>query len=107
WTKAAPAPGRTSCGRALPPISESSECAKVVFPAPVSPVITLRPPVNRSSARSISSKFSMRSSWSTQPLLAMGRDGLARLLSGDGLGRRLAVALDDEVARADQRESQG
>ena len=63
--KASSAPGRTICGRALPPISRSSECASTVLPAPVSPVIAFRPAPSRSSARSISSRFSIRSSWST------------------------------------------
>ena len=54
--------GRTICGRARPPISRSSECASTVLPAPVSPVITLNPSSRRSSARSISSRFSILSS---------------------------------------------
>ena len=58
-------PGRTICGRALPPISRSSEWARTVLPAPVSPVIAFRPAPSRSSARSISSRFSIRSSRST------------------------------------------
>ena len=40
--------------------------ARTVFPAPVSPVIAARPGPSRTSARSIRSRFSMRSSTSTQ-----------------------------------------
>ena len=76
-TQASSAPGRTICGRARPPISRSSECASTVLPAPVSPVIAFRPAPRRSSARSISSRFSIRSSCSTPPVLAAGADGFA------------------------------
>ena len=69
-TQASSAPGRTICGRALPPIRRSSECASTVLPAPVSPVIAFSPSPSRSSARSISSRFSIRSSRSTAPCLA-------------------------------------
>ena len=55
-------PGRTICGRALPPMIRSSEWASTVLPAPVSPVIAFSPRPSRSSARSIRSRFSIRSS---------------------------------------------
>src|SRR4051794_10477968 len=51
-------------GRGLPPSSRSSAWASTVLPAPVSPVSALSPGPRRSSARSISSRFSTRSSWS-------------------------------------------
>src|SRR3712207_2164108 len=46
--------------------SRSSAWASIVLPAPVSPVSTLRPGPSRSSARSISRRFSTRSSDSTR-----------------------------------------
>src|SRR4051794_437899 len=52
-------------GRGLPPSRRSSACASTVLPAPVSPVSTLSPGPRRSSARSISRRFSTRSSSST------------------------------------------
>src|SRR4051812_20988142 len=48
----------------FPPRSRSSACARTVFPAPVSPVMALRPGSRRSSARSISRRFSTLSSLS-------------------------------------------
>src|SRR5215210_4330732 len=51
--------------RGLPPSSRSSAWASTVLPAPVSPVMAVRPSPGRSSARSIRSRFSMRSSSST------------------------------------------
>src|SRR5215210_5565474 len=51
-------------GRGLPPSSRSMAWASTVLPAPVSPVRAFRPGPRRSSARSISSRFSTRSSWS-------------------------------------------
>src|SRR5215216_6019729 len=53
--------------RGFPPSSRSSACASTVLPAPVSPVSTLSPGPRRSSARSISNRFSTRSSSSTEP----------------------------------------
>ena len=67
-TQASSAPGLTIWGRALPPISRSSEWASTVLPAPVSPVIALSPSPSRSSARSISSRFSIRNSRSMLPV---------------------------------------
>src|SRR6478752_6985717 len=61
--------------RALPPSNRSSACASTVLPAPVSPVSTFRPGPRHSSARSISSRFSTRSSWSTHWGLPAGPDG--------------------------------
>src|SRR3954469_25293553 len=62
-------------GRARPPSSRSSAWASTVLPAPVSPVSTLRPGASRSSARSISRRFSTRSSKSTAEGLPAGPDG--------------------------------
>src|SRR5215207_6436514 len=68
--------------RAFPPRSRSSAWASTVFPAPVSPVIAVRPSPGRSSPRSIRSRFSMRSSSSTvqvyqrAPTEPPGRDEL-------------------------------
>ena len=58
--------GRTMPGRGLPPSSRSIAWASTVLPAPVSPVRAFRPGPRRSSARSISSRFSTRSSWSIE-----------------------------------------
>src|SRR3954468_12141423 len=77
-TYASAAPGRTIPGRARPPSSRSSACASTVFPAPVSPVSTLSPGASRSSARSISRRFSTRSSKSTGEGLPAPPDGPAR-----------------------------
>src|SRR5947209_20495220 len=49
--------------------------ASTVLPAPVSPVSTLRPAVSRSSARSINTRFSTRSSASTVRGVSAGGDG--------------------------------
>src|SRR3954453_17735186 len=64
-------------GLARPPRSRSIAWASTVLPAPVSPVIALRPGPGRSSARSSSSRFSILSSSSTRPGLAAARDGVA------------------------------
>ena len=74
-TYASDAPGRTMPARGLPPSSRSSACASTVLPAPVSPVSTLSPGPSRSSARSISRRFSTRSSSSTRQGLPAGPDG--------------------------------
>ena len=58
-------PGGTIPARGRPPSSRSSAWARTVLPAPVSPVSTVRPGPSRSSARSISRRFSTRSSSST------------------------------------------
>ena len=58
-------PGGRCPGRGLPPSSRSSAWASTVLPAPVSPVIAASPGPGRSSARSISRRFSIRSSRST------------------------------------------
>src|SRR3954469_20947546 len=65
-------------GRGFPPSNRSSACASTVFPAPVSPVITFRPGSSRSSARSISRRFSTRSSRSMRRVVASAPDGKAR-----------------------------
>src|SRR3954453_17902796 len=65
-------------GRARPPSSRSSACASTVLPAPVSPVRTLRPGARRSSARSISRRFSTRSSDSIEPEDVSGARRTAR-----------------------------
>src|SRR5688572_29082266 len=62
-------------GRARPPSSRSSAWASTVLPAPVSPVRTLRPGPRRSSARSMSRRFSTRSSLSTPDGLPAPADG--------------------------------
>ena len=77
-------PGRTIPLRALPPSSRSSACASRVLPAPVSPVSMFRPGARRTRARSISSRFSTRNSWSIQDGLPPGLDGPAALGSGRG-----------------------
>ena len=74
-TQASSAPGRTIRGRALPPISRSSEWASTVLPAPVSPVIAFSPSPSRNSAFSMSSRFSIRSSRQHPLLLAPGAAG--------------------------------
>ena len=81
-----------------------------VLPAPVSPVIAFRPSPNRSSARSISSRFSIRSSCSTR----RSSDGGGRIppASGAACGGSparapLGPASADEVAGADERRSRG
>ena len=61
-THASSAPGLTVALRGRPPISRSSECASTVLPAPVSPVITFSPGPKRISVRSMSRRFSIRSS---------------------------------------------
>src|SRR5918994_2083907 len=86
----------------------SSEWARMVLPAPVSPVIALSPRPRRSSARSISSRFSIRSSSSIGPVLARTPDGLggdrlpSRLLGQRLLGR----APDDQVTFAGEQEAE-
>ncbi len=69
------APGRTIPGRGRPPSSRSSAWASTVLPAPVSPVRTFNPGPRRSSARSISRRFSTRSSRSMHAGLAAYADG--------------------------------
>ena len=64
-TYASGAPGLTIAERGFPPSRRSSAWASTVFPAPVSPVIAVSPSPGRSSALSIRSRFSMRSSSST------------------------------------------
>ena len=64
--------------RGLPPSSRSSAWASTVLPAPVSPVTAFSPAPGRSSARSMSSRFSMRSSRSTRICLATAADGAGR-----------------------------
>src|SRR3954452_1143784 len=59
----------------FPPRSRSSACARTVFPAPVSPVMTFSPASRRSSARSIRSRFSTLSSVSMRGRVASGPDG--------------------------------
>ncbi len=76
--------------RGRPPSSRSSACASTVLPAPVSPVIAFRPPAQRSSARSISSKFWTRNSAS------IVRRGLAG--DADGCGPRLVGQAPELVA---------
>src|SRR3989442_2631320 len=61
--------------RGRPPSSRSSAWARTVLPAPVSPVMAVRPGPRRSSARSISSRFSTRSSRSMGPGLPAVDDG--------------------------------
>src|SRR5439155_12667010 len=45
----------------LAPSSSPTACARIVFPAPVSPVIAFRPGANASSASRIRTRFSIRS----------------------------------------------
>src|SRR3954451_7371002 len=47
----------------------------MVFPAPVSPVMTFSPGARRNSARSMSRRFSMRSSASTREGVPAAEDG--------------------------------
>src|SRR5918992_2923389 len=91
--------------RGLPPSSRSSAWARTVFPAPVSPVRTLRPEPNRSSARSISRRFSTRSSSSTRQGLPTDPDG-SRLRSSfvTGSAREPAEALAQAVIEARARQ---
>src|ERR1700759_1037198 len=65
--------------RALPPSSRSRAWASSVLPAPVSPVSMFRPGARRSSARSISSRFSTRSSCSTSPVYQARRTEIPRV----------------------------
>ena len=62
---ARPGSARTRPASARPPNSSPSPVTTIVLPAPVSPVITLRPGPSRSSALSIRSRFWTRSSRST------------------------------------------
>ena len=78
-TYASGAPGLTMPERGLPPSSRSSAWASTVLPAPVSPVIAVSPSPGRSSALSIRSRFSMRSSSSTAQVYQ--RDPTERALS--------------------------
>ena len=70
-----PRPGARSPAARAPPSSRSSAWASTVLPAPVSPVSTFRPGASRSCARSISSRFSTRSSCSTPAGLPAHGDG--------------------------------
>src|SRR4051794_4978412 len=96
-TQASDAPGRTICDFALPPVSRSSEWASTVLPAPVSPVIAFSPAPSRSSARSIRSRFSIRSSrsigirFSNAPGPTRRRFPLAALGGWNGVGWRGAL----------------
>ena len=113
-----PPPAGRSAPFALPPISRSSECARTVFPAPVSPVIALSPSPSRNSARSISSRFSIRSSRSIASYVATGADrpprfgarcGRLRCEADPGHprpARRRPAAGLHEVPGADQGEAQ-
>src|SRR5579863_1596625 len=62
-------------GRARPPRRRSRACARTVFPAPVSPVITLRPPESSRRACSISRRFCTDSSRSIAQGLPASGDG--------------------------------
>ena len=103
-THASSAPGRTICGRARPPSSRSSECASTVLPAPVSPVIAFSPSPRRSSARSISSRFSIRSSSSIGPVCSVRADGFSRA-AGAGSARLPAGAPTKSLRRTSAKVS--
>src|SRR3954470_5352811 len=62
--------------RGFPPSSRSNACANTVFPAPVSPVRAFSPGPSRSSARSIRSRFSTRSSTSIRSVVPAAPDGM-------------------------------
>ena len=79
-----PRPGRTTPERGLPPNSRSSAWASTVLPAPVSPVMTFRPGARRSSARSMRSRFSTRSSCSTPTGVPARADGPDRGAAAPG-----------------------
>src|SRR5688500_8640940 len=78
----------------------SSEWARTVLPAPVSPVITLSPSPRRNSARSIRSRLSIRNSCSMPPVKQRRPTDSPRGLAGGGRG---ALTRGD-VLLANERE---
>ncbi len=65
-TRASVAPSRTICGSARPPHRRSSASTIKVLPAPVSPVMTVRPEPRTTRSSAMMPRFSTRSSESTR-----------------------------------------
>src|SRR6266508_5681384 len=109
--RASAAPDRTIIGSARPPTTRSSASTSIVLPAPVSPVMAVRPPPSTRSMRRITPRSSMWSSESTVGIyLTIGQAelGLEDLVVPVGAeaheaGRLVGGAAAHTVARFDRQ----
>src|SRR6266540_1905327 len=88
-TSASSAPARMRSVEARPPTNRSTASTRMDFPAPVSPVNTVKPSANSSPISSMMAKLRMRSSVNTRELQAVGA---LRRLSTASLRSRFGTA---------------